>query len=361
MSVFLQAQTGPNLCQQDLNSIPAFLLANDAGARTHLARLGQKHFDDALQHGLGEAAQAATPSACQRVIRDYLREWRKGHLTVRVIEQGEKNDASKPALAPTRVSAPSYRELSEKTILLSLPSFGPSVRAALRELIKQNHEALASHPNWILDVRGNDGGSDSSYTSLLSWLMPDEWTDSGMEWLATPANIQGHLDACALYAPGDAECLKEMNATAAKLAKAAPQTWVPDDEQGAESYGRAEAVESRRPARVAVLIDQDCISACESFVLQVRQSFAVKLLGQHTYGALDYSNLRPHTLPSGTLRIWYATSRSTSVADFSVDLEGVPPDIFLAPEKGEPDPQKEIARVRRWLEGGSLKPMNTAK
>ena len=78
---------------------------------------------------------------------------------------------------------------------------------------------------------------------------------------------------------------------------------------------------------MAVLVDNACASSCEEFLLAARQSFHVKLIGRNNYGALDYSNLRRHTLPSGVRQLQYATSRA-----------------------------QEIVRVQHWLEGGSLRP-----
>lgn len=102
------------------------------------------------------------------------------------------------------------------------------------------------------------------------------------------------------------------------------------DSSGDMSYGRVQPFEPRRPSRVAILIDRGCASSCEESVLDARQSFNVKLIGQHTFGSLDYSNLRPHDLPSEARRIWYATTRSTSIPGLTVDVAGVPPDIYLA-------------------------------
>jgi hypothetical protein len=62
--------------------------------------------------------------------------------------------------------------------------------AASQERTKARREDLEGHPNWIIDVRGSGGGSDSSYQPLMPWLMPDEMASAGAEMLATPANIE---------------------------------------------------------------------------------------------------------------------------------------------------------------------------
>ena len=49
LSVNCQRQpSAAELCVKDLEGIPGFLLANDTGAKDHLAKFGQKHFDDGL-------------------------------------------------------------------------------------------------------------------------------------------------------------------------------------------------------------------------------------------------------------------------------------------------------------------------
>ena len=40
----------------------------------------------------------------------------------------------------------------------------------------------------------------------------------------------------------------------------------------------------------------------------MRQGLGVKLLGRPSFGALDYSNMRPFTLPSGRRDLWYAST-----------------------------------------------------
>ena len=110
----------------------------------------------------------------------------------------------------------------------------------------------------------------------------------------------------------------------------------------------------RRPTRVAVLVGHQCGSSCEEFLLAVRQSFQVKLLGRPSHGSLDYSNLRPHRLPSGERLLLYATSRSNRLPDLPIDVAGVQPDIYLPEPADEVARTREVLRVQRWLEMGSL-------
>jgi len=347
-------------CAKDLEDIPGFLLENDTGARDHLAQFGQKYFDDALAEAKSAALQIRGNPSCAPVIDKYLRAWRRGHLAVEDITAAPAASApqqsAEDASAQHLKSAPSIEILSPKTLRLTLKSFELYNRDALIALIKAHREDLEGHPNWIIDVRGNGGGGDGSYQPLMSWLMPDEVANAGAEILATPANIEGWTRVCALFAPGDAECQKSVSDLIARMRTAAPGAYVAMNDSGAMSYGRVERLEPHRPSRVAILIDGGCGSSCEQFALDARQSFSVKLIGQHTHGSLDYSNLVPYDLPSGRRRLWYATTRSARIPGLLVDVVGVQPDVYLPIEAGDGAKNEEVRRVQSWLEGGSLAP-----
>ena len=92
-----------------------------------------------------------------------------------------------------------------------------------------------------------------------------------------------------------------------------------------------------------------------------RPSLSVKLLGRHTWGGLDVSNLRGHDLPSGKRRLYYATTRSLRIPEQPVDGIGVLPDLYLPRGHGAAAAEDEIERTRRWLEGGSLEPLTGAR
>ena len=330
-------QNASQLCVMDLEVIPGILLQNDPGAKVHLAQFGQKHFDDAFVEAKAAAAGVSDAAACEQVLRRYLKAWRKGHLTLRSSVPAPA--ASSSAAAPIQRGAePRVRALSQHTIVLTLSSFANEQRALLIALIARHRKA--SHPNWIVDVRGNRGGSDSSYEPLLPWILPDETVTVGAEWLATPANIRGQEQACARFSPGDAECEAFTREALARMRSVKSGKYVAQDDSGGMTFGRIKRRENRRPSRVAVLIDGQCASSCEEFVLIARQSFSVKLIGRPTFGSLDYSNLRPYDLPSGQRALVYATSRSLRLPTILSTSPGFNP-ISICPCLTKIRPAKE--------------------
>ena len=357
LTTWVKAATESEQCILDLEAIPAFLAENDTGGKDELKQWGQAHFDEALAKARQDAAQVQDAKMCRQAINAYLKAWRKGHLSVidvplpAPIEQTQTAD--KPELDPTL--APTIKLLSQKTALLTLPSFENSYRDPLVALLKTNRAALARHPYWIIDVRSNGGGSDSTYYPLLPWLLRSEREDIGAQWLATPANIEGQEQVCALFAPRDTDCKSYMEGVVKRMSSAVSGTYVPQEDGPAISFKRVESLKLRRPIRVAVLVGHQCGSSCEEFLLAARQSFQVKLVGRPSHGSLDYSNVRPHKLPSGERLLLYATSRSNRLPDLPIDVAGVQPDIYLPEPADELASTREVLRVQRWLEQGSLK------
>lgn len=349
------ANYGSSACLQDLEAIPPFLLENDAGAKDHLAQKGQSPFDAALGIARAESKNAQDASSCSQALNKYLQTWRSSHLGVDGTESGTSDMIAMAADEETK--RPQFKALSRHTALLTLPSFFNQYREDLKTLLQRHRTDLQARPYWIVDVRKNDGGSDSTYEPLLPWLVGNERVDVGAEWLVTPHNIAAQEAICAQFAPGDAEC-ESFTKRAVEAMRGAPAGSYVADGSGDLSFEPAQP-ELRRPRRVAVLVDSACGSSCEEFLLTVKQSFSVKLVGRGSHGGLDYSNLRPFHLPSGKRQLWYATSRSKRLPHLPVDLTGVLPDVYLPEPADERERAEEILRVQRWLEGGSLAPLAT--
>ncbi len=343
-------------CVKYLRYLPGFLLTNDTGAKAHLDQYGQKHFDDALSKAINEAKSISHSDDCELILNHYLKSWRHGHLraveTERLQKQTTEIDASTKSENPS-VMQPKIEFLSEQTVLLTLPSFESEYEAKLVQLLKDYHDRIASAPNWIIDVRENGGGSDDTYHPLLPWIMNNERSEIGMEWLVTPNNIKAQKQVCQRFMPNSEWCSQEINSTVKLMESASTGQYVRRDSE-AVTYEREKVMEPKRPQRIGILIGKNCASSCEQFLLTVRQSFNVKLLGRRTYGALDYSNLRPHILPSKNYELYYATSRSLRLPDLPVDIAGVIPDLYMAKTKNPEGARQEVMRAKNWIEGGSL-------
>lgn len=341
--------SGMASCRADLDDIAAFLPLNDSGAADALARRGAA-IDAALRTARTQvAALPAGPAsalACDAILDAYLRAWRPGHLSVSTLAA-----AKAPAPAGPDARLPRLELLGQDTLLLVLPSFKDSYRAPLQALLDARRADLESHAYWIVDVRGNGGGSDLTYAPLLPWLLDGDYLEHRLDYLATPVNIQAQEAICTRMAE-PAACRSALAPAIAAMRAASPGSFA--RRPGAPvSIERPERFEPKAPKRVAVLVDRDCGSSCDQFALTVKAGWRVKLVGRPSAGVVDVGNLRPHPLPSGrTLK--YAISRSTRAAELPLDGVGVAPDILLPEPPDAAARDAERLRVQRWLETGRL-------
>lgn len=344
----------PQECLLDLKALPEFILNNDAGGKDIFQEKGDLYFSIALQKSEQKITSLMSSNDCQSVLRDYLSAWRKGHLEVDTLETVNNSASPGDNSDPQSKSnpEPEVTFISSKTLALRLPNFSPENRQPLIDLLSQHRRKLMRTSNWIIDVRGNGGGADSSYTPLLPWILENETQDIGASWLVTPDNIKGQRSLCARFAPGDAECISSLEDAAGRMESKPAGSFVPQGDGPLITYSPAE--KHPYPQKVALVIDQGCGSSCEEFVLKLRQSFNVKTVGTRTYGSLDYSNMRSYLLPSGKRELWYAISRSNRLPDFKIDGSGIIPDIYFPVPVGQHDNRLYLLRIKNWLEGGSL-------
>ncbi len=340
MLALLFIATLPADCLSDLNFLPTYLQQNDAGGTAALQQKGPALFDKALADARGKSAK--DDKGCSQVLTDYLRAYRNCHLEIDSIKIEHDDEA-----VPTAPKAPTFRIVSATTALLVVPSFHDDQAELLKTLLDKNASVIASHPNLLIDVRGNSGGSDYVYAPLMALVEANITRNVGVEFLATPDNIKATEAACALDTPPSEHCKTAMAGLAAAMRKAKPGTFFRPDETRPAVFVDTPKKIAASPQHVGVLIDKNCGSSCEQFVLKAKQSFKTKLFGRSTYGCLDYANMRPVLLPSGKRHLLYATSRSLRLPYLPVDVAGIPPDQYLP--KGD-SPDADITAAQAVLE-----------
>ena len=231
------------------------------------------------------------------------------------------------------------RRLSDKTYYIGIGTFDESNAWPVDSLFHADSAILATIPNLILDLRGNGGGSDFVYSPLRTWLYTGPVTVAGVDVLATDDNIRGWA---ALL---DAKDIPEENK--ATIQRIIEQMQGRPGQMIAIDHGDTVTLPEVRafPKKIVVLIDEDCASSAEQFLLEAMQSRKVTLMGQHTAGVLDYANVRDEALPCMPYVLHYATTRSQRVdAGKGIDNVGIQPNVLLGADKDW------VEEARRYLE-----------
>jgi len=216
------------------------------------------------------------------------------------------------------------RQLSPQTFYIGIGTFDESNAAAIDSLFRANSVLLRTIPNLVLDLRGNGGGSDFAYQPLAPLIYTDPVHGIGVDVLATSDNVRtwsALLDD--KYITGWTRYSIQNTITAMKGHLGQLIAVSPD---------RVATLREVRPypQRVAVLIDGDCASTTEQFLLEAAQSSKVTLMGRHTAGVLDYSNVREQPFDCLPFTLHYATTRSRRIDQGKgIDNTGIQPAVVL--------------------------------
>jgi len=220
---------------------------------------------------------------------------------------------------------------------LRVSNFDGKVAEVIDSFVKTNDSVMSRTPYLVLDLRGNGGGSDRSYQSLLPYIYTQPIVTIGAGAYATRDNI-------------DAD-----KAVLATVEQTDIKRWIEREIAEMEgNYGRYTSITNdtlrmdsvkRYPEKIAILIDDKCASTTEQFLLAAQQSSKVILMGQPTDGTLDYSNKRRKKFPCLPYTLEYPITRSGRLPEHPIDNIGIKPNVLL---KDDTDWVKEAAK---YLEG----------
>jgi hypothetical protein len=224
-------------------------------------------------------------------------------------------------------ASPSLQVLSNKTLLLRVPSFNNKWKIALDSILLRYEKELHTYSNLIIDLRNNSGGSDDTFENIIPLLYTNKIKQIGVEYFSGPQNIQIMNDI--IKDPESEEDWVTWAKYLKQEMKNNPGKFVEDNESSGENYYQKLDTIYPNPKNVALLINENCGSSTEEFILAARQSRKVKLYGTTTYGALDVSNIYQVVSPNEQVALYYALTRSKRIPDFQIDNTGIQPDYFL--------------------------------
>lgn len=217
--------------------------------------------------------------------------------------------------------------LSTSTLYLKIGTFNQANAKNIDSLFRVNKTYLEKMPNLILDLRNNGGGADFAYRAITPYLYTDTIHMIGAEVLATDDNISG-WGAVATTAgiPPDQYAFIQDLIVKMKSDKGKFISLVEDQKMTLDSI-------SHFPQNIAILINGGCGSTTEEFLLQATQSRKVVLMGEHTAGVLDYSNVRGADFNCMPYMLYWPTSKSRRIKQRrGIDNVGIQPDVLLQPK-----------------------------
>lgn len=296
---------------------------------------------------------------CQTPERQYM-DWARfisRTKTVRVSRAGEELIVAYRQ-AELKAEKPfSWCQLDEDTVYMKMGNF--SNEAEIAKLYEETSSAISQSKNLIIDVRDNDGGSDSLYWPLFNYSLGQGQTmkdipDSGVrqEFLYTERNVDLRLKQFAKEMEDPAISQESKNLIAGfseELKKYRGQGYVlPDDSDDEHDY-YADFVGKAAPEKIVVLADTYCGSSGDNFVATMKDMPKVTVMGRPTMGVLDYSNCC--TAQFDDYVLIFPTSRLLTIDEGKGQTDkGIEPDRYISwtPEHLERD--VDLEEALRYLE-----------
>lgn len=244
----------------------------------------------------------------------------------------------------------SVKKVDEDIVVITMTDFANP--DAVVEMISDNQALLESTDKWIIDVRVNYGGSDSSYRPLLAYLLPEEGVELGDEDDYMLFNCtEASANRVILEIDED---LKEVEDDQARVFLTVfRREWEKNSGKGFVQFNFEELVAStfikgsKHPSSIIILADNRCGSSGDSFVEVAGKSNKVTVIGRATMGLNDYANLASMKWAEG-FELMYPTSRLSRI-DKGEGMTGIgiKPELYIpwTPEhiKTDVDVEKAIA------------------
>jgi Peptidase family S41 len=234
---------------------------------------------------------------------------------------------------------PSAVRLDSQTLVIHMPYFEQSYVAFYDSLVKANAEALQQVSTLILDIRGNSGGSLRCLAPLMPYVCTSTMQGADVDQLCSADVIAEAQRSLAAYSrDGDTARMRWQRRYIDSLGRHQGHFWLhPGVDAPCTAVGNS-------ILHVGVLMDHGSRSAAELMVLYLRQSTKVRLFGEASGGAVDYSDLLGYELPQTHFKLWVASSRRVQTAwEPAYDATGIQPNVEI------PDTEPDwIGFVRKY-------------
>ncbi|MCC8409522.1 hypothetical protein LJ707_11315 [Mucilaginibacter sp. UR6-1] len=312
-----------------------------AGFNDKVKNNNRKEFELFTKSLRKRAAGLNNTDSCFVILRTWTNYFKDNHLRVQLDWQYRKKHPeeakklagrfAKPVVKADNNDKPGSKTNISKpdsnTLLIRLPSFVWDEKKNIDSVIQAYSKQLKEIPNWIIDLRGNDGGTDYAFSAVLPYLYTNPIQIKPDEYRSSKGNIEVLEENLK-----DDDLSKEAKSLINNLIglmKANPDGFV--NPSGKENFEIKLDTVHKYPSKVAVLIDRNTASSAESFLIIAKQSKKVKVYGENSAGTLDYANTQYFDIPCKDLNLVIPISRSKRLPEHPIDNIGILPDVKLDP------------------------------
>ncbi len=211
--------------------------------------------------------------------------------------------------------------IDEKTTLFSIPSFGVDFMS-FKKFIKENESVLNNSETLIFDIRGNTGGNAVYFTFI--------------EMIADQALLSGGEVGEVLASDDTRTYFERMSPYGAIFSKVAEniKNNIGKIVDGPVYPSDTLQLVKNKIKNVAILTDNACASAAESFILHAKSvSSKITQFGSPTAGVIDYTSVNSVIIKAGgnqNIYFGYPTSSwSKSVPRVGYAKTGIIPDVAI--------------------------------
>jgi len=326
-------------CSINFNAVVNQVKDNYAGYNDKITKKTNASFEIFTKKLTARAIKTKSIDSCYILMRTWTNFFQDQHLRVqfdwkyrqqfpekiRALNRQFPKRLLPPAAPDSLTNEASLTQLDAETILFRLPSFEWPETQKIDSLVNIIKKQFKQTPYWIIDIRGNGGGTDYAFNNLLPFLytnpiaiMPDEyWSSKGNIEI-----LKGNLKADDLPTDG-----KNFLNNVIKLMESNIGDFV--NPSGKDKFITSLDSVYAYPKKIGILIDRDSKSSAESFLLRAKQSKKVTIFGENSAGSLDYANTQFFDLPCKTFNLVIAISRSKRLPLHPIDNIGITPDIAI--------------------------------
>ena len=343
-------------CLDNFNFTVTKVSKNYAGYNDKVNLNNKKAFSQFTNNLLSKAKNTTNIDSCYVLLRTWTNYFKDHHLRIQLdwryrekypekLSQLNKQIPKFKNLPPpakdSLAKEASLKQLSDKTLLITLPSFEWDEKKKIDSIIKKNQVLLDKTPNWIIDLRGNMGGNDFTYSPFIPYLYTNSIATFPSEYWASEDNIKNYEQQ--LKDKSVDEEAKKYIADVVTLMKKNVGGFINPGGQDT-MYIKLDYI-YEYPKKVAFLIDRNKSSSAESLLLTAKQSKKVTVFGENSYGMLDYANSQYFDIFCTEYNLIIPISRSKRLPQNPIDNIGIKPDILI-----DNNEKQKINLIRLQLE-----------